>query len=70
MARNEGMDLYLLGTPVVPFFPFYLGVSFVKLNRRKTGTLSIKGLLGNLANSSPYIAHCFFCFRSFPANGR
>ena len=39
----------LLGTTVVPFFPFCLGVSLLKLNSRKKDTLSIKGLLGNLA---------------------
>ena len=37
-----------LGNPVVPFYPFYLGVSLLKLNSRKKGTLIIKGLLGNL----------------------
>ena len=36
-----------LGTPVLPLFPFYLGVSLLKLNSRKEATL-IKGLLGNL----------------------
>ena len=39
-----------LGTPVVPFVPFYMGVSLVKLNTRKKGILIIKGLLGNLEN--------------------
>ena len=37
-----------LGTPEVPFCPFYFGVSFLKLNSRKKGTLIINGLLGNL----------------------
>ena len=37
-----------LGTPVVPFCPFYLGVSLLKPNSRKKGTLIIKGSLGNL----------------------
>ena len=37
-----------LGTPVVPFFPFYFGVSLLELNSRKEGTLIIHGLLGNL----------------------
>ena len=38
-----------LGTPLVPFFPFYIGVFLLKLNSRKKGTLIIiKGLLGNL----------------------
>ena len=27
-----------LGTPVVPLFPFYVGVSLLKLNIRKKGT--------------------------------
>ena len=41
-------QLPILGTPVEPFFPFYLGVSLLKLNSRKKGTLFMKGLLGNL----------------------
>ena len=44
-----------LGTPVVPFCPFYLGVSLLKLNSRKKGTLIIKGLLGNL------VMYCILC---------
>ena len=38
----------ILGTPVVPFCPFYFGVSLFKLNRRRKGTLIMNGLLGNL----------------------
>ena len=41
---------YNLGTPVVPFCPFYLGVSTLKLSIRKKGALSIMGLPGNLDN--------------------
>ena len=37
-----------LGTPVVPFCPFYIGVSLLKLNSRKKGALITQGLLGNL----------------------
>ena len=37
-----------LGSPVVPFCPFYLGVSVLKPNIWKEGTLIVKGLLGNL----------------------
>ena len=38
-----------VGTPVVPFCPPNFGVSLViKLNGRKKGTLTFKGLLGNL----------------------
>ena len=37
-----------MGTPAVPFFLFDFGVSLLKLNSRKKGTLSIKGLLANL----------------------
>ena len=37
-----------LGTPVVPFGPFYSGVSIFKLNIRKKGTLIIQESLGNL----------------------
>ena len=32
----------------MPFCPFYFGVSGLKLNSRKKGTLIINGLLGNL----------------------
>ena len=39
---------YIRGTPAVPFYPFCLGVSLLKLNSRKKGTLMIRGLLGNL----------------------
>ena len=54
--KNGSLKLYvqiynviqMLGTPVVPFRPFYLGVSLLKLNSRKKGTLIINGLLGNL----------------------
>ena len=35
---------------MVPFFPFYFGVSLFKLNTRKKGTLILKGLLGKLDN--------------------
>ena len=38
----------LLGTPVVPFCPFYFGASLLKLNIRNQGTPIIMGLLGNL----------------------
>ena len=37
-----------LGSPVVPFSPFCYGVSLLKPNSSKKGTLIIKGLLGNL----------------------
>ena len=40
-----------LGTPVVPFYPFYFGVSLLKLNSRKKGILIIGGLLGNLGSA-------------------
>ena len=49
MCCRKGLEYILkLGTPVVPFCPFYFGVSFLKLNSRKKGTLIINGLLGNL----------------------
>ena len=41
------LQVPLLATPVVPFFPFYFGVSVLKLNIF-LGTLMIKGLLGTL----------------------
>ena len=44
----EGFTVWnYLGTPVVPFYPLYFGVSFFKLNMRKKGTLSIMWFLGN-----------------------
>ena len=46
-----------LGTSVVPFCPFYLGVSLLKLNSRKKGTLVIKGLLGNPGNGQLVSLH-------------
>ena len=45
----------LLGTPLVPFFPFYSGVSLLKLNSRKKGTLIIMGLRGNLVLLLPFL---------------
>ena len=38
----------LLGTPVVPFYPFCLVVSLLNQSIRKKGTLVMKGLLGAL----------------------
>ena len=46
--RAESKGLGFLGTPVVPLFPFYFGVTVLKLNAREKGTLIIKGLLENL----------------------
>ena len=40
-----------LGTLVVPFFPFYLGVSLLKLNSKKKGTLLIKGVTAERSDS-------------------
>ena len=48
------VGLASLSTPVVPFFPFCLGVSLLKLNGRKKGTIIIKGLLGNLVPVEMY----------------
>ena len=39
----------------MPFSPFYLGVSLLKLNSRKKGTLIVKGLLGNLVMKRCYL---------------
>ena len=36
------------GTSLVPFCPSYFGISLLKLNGRKKGTLIINGLPGNL----------------------
>ena len=38
----------LLGAPVVPFYPFSFWVPLLKPDSRKKGSLTIKGLLGNL----------------------
>ena len=41
---------------MVPFSPFHFGVSLLKLNIRKEGTLLIvMGLLGNLGNPVVYV---------------
>ena len=37
---------------MVPFCPFWFGVPLLKPNSRKKGTLIVKGLLENLAESS------------------
>ena len=50
ICRMLALLFFQLGTPVVPFSPFYLGVSLLKLNSRKQGTLMIMRLLGNLAS--------------------
>ena len=48
------LDLYrCLGAPVVPFYPFSVWVPLLYPNSRKKGTLSIKGLLGNLDAARP-----------------
>ena len=47
-AAASSTGCHILGTPVVPLFPFYLGVSLGELNIRKKGTLIIQGSLGNL----------------------
>ena len=63
-----------LGTPVVHFFRFYFGVSLLKLNMRKKGTLIIKGLLGNLGlvakphSAGPLFDQVSDC-ANVPANG-
>ena len=38
----------------MPFCPFYFGVSSLKLNSRKKGTLIINGFLGNLGCNSSH----------------
>ena len=49
MGSQVGTPAPLLGTPVVPFYPFCLGVSLLKQNSRKKGTFITWGLPGNLA---------------------
>ena len=47
MAHIRWLSRFLcLGTPVVPFILFFLGVSLLKLNNMRKGTLIIKRLLG------------------------
>ena len=48
LCSHQSFTQDFLDTPVVPFYPFYLGVSLLKQNSRKKGTLIIQGLLGNL----------------------
>ena len=45
--------IIVVRTPIIRYpsstlFPFYLGVSLLKLNSKKKGSLMFKGLLGNL----------------------
>ena len=49
--RKPMLPLHILGSPVVPFCPFYLGVSLLKPNIGKKCTLIMKGLLGNLVSA-------------------
>ena len=42
------LEVFVLGAPVVPFYPFSFWVPLLKPNSRKKGSLIIKGLLGNL----------------------
>ena len=51
--HNSGTRGASLGTPVVPFFLLYFGVSLVKLIIGKKGTLITNGLLGNLVAGQP-----------------
>ena len=43
---------------VVPFCPFWFGVSLLRLSIRKKGTLIIKGLLRNLDVSMGVVRNC------------
>ena len=45
-----------LGSPVVPFCPFYFRALLLKPNSRKKGTLSIKRLLRNQVKEPPVLA--------------
>ena len=49
----QGQLERILGSPVILFCPFYLGVSLLTPNTREKGTLIIKGLLGNLGSKWP-----------------
>ena len=49
VTHTDGMRFeHVVGTPVVPLFPVYFGVSLLKRYNRKKGTLIIKGDLGSL----------------------
>ena len=64
------MTVYALGTPVVPFSPFYCARSLKKLTTRKKGTFVIKGLLRNLVrNIGPKMCYSrrWDCFDSAKA---
>ena len=39
------LEVFVLGAPVVPFYPFSFWVPLLKPNSRKKGTLTIKGPL-------------------------
>ena len=52
------VQLPILGTSVIPFYPFYLGVSLLKLTT-VVGKLIIKGLLGSLESRSVSVVHSF-----------
>ena len=43
----------------MPFCPLYSGVSLLKLNSRKKGTLIINGVLGNLVEVQGPAAYLF-----------
>ena len=44
MQVHGQLKVDLLGSTVVPFCPFWFGVSLLKPNSSKKGTLTIKGL--------------------------
>ena len=46
MRSDTHSKFGMLGSPVVPFYPFSFWVPLLKPNSRKQGTLTIKGLLG------------------------
>ena len=56
---KKGTLLKDLGTPIVPFCPFFFGVSLLKPKSSQKGTLIINGLLGNLETG---------CFRNCPVS--
>ena len=58
-ARLKGLgSIGILGSPVVPFCPFWYGISLLKPNSRKKGALIIKGLLENQGEIAVIAGYC------------
>ena len=62
---KQSLNLKLLGTQWYPFTLLIFGLSLLKQNSRKKGTLIMKGLLGNLDLRRPRVAG-FACISPEP----